>query len=117
VSVGAVLCAIAAVLIWRGRIGRAEWIGGIGLLLLVFGLVRPLALKPISDLWWKGAAALAWFNSRLLLTVLFAGVLTPLGLLWRIMGKDPLARQRRNWPGWAPYPARYRDKRHFTRMF
>ena len=117
VSVGAVLCVIAAVLVWRGRITRAEWIGGTGVVLLTLGLVRPLLLKPMSDVWWKGAAALGWFNARVLLSLLFALILTPVGLLWRVTGKDPLARRRRTWEGWAPYPARYKDKRHFDRMF
>ena len=39
VSVGGVLCAIAVALLWRGRTGRAEVIGGIGAVLLVCGLL------------------------------------------------------------------------------
>jgi hypothetical protein len=116
-SVGGVLCLIAAVLVWRGRITRAEWTGAIGAVLVVFGWLRPMALKPLSDVWWKFAGALGWFNSRVLLTLAFAIVLAPLGLVWRITGKDPLARRRRSWEGWAPYPARYNDPKHFERMF
>lgn len=117
ISVGAVLCAIALFSIWRGRVGRAEWLGGVGAVLIVFGLLRPRALKPISDPWWKFAAALGWLNARVLLTIMFAIVLTPLGLLWRVLGTDPLVRRRRSWSGWSAYPARYKDKRHFERMF
>jgi hypothetical protein len=117
VSVGTVLCVIALLLIWRGRIGRAEWVGGAGLVLLVFGLARPRLLKPVSDVWWKFSAVLGWFNARVLLSIIFFLILTPLGLVWRLTGKDPLARRLRNWPGWAPYPARYRDAKHFDRMF
>lgn len=117
ISVGAVLCAIALFSLWRGRVGRAEWIGAVGVALVVFGLLRPLALKPISDPWWKLAAALGWVNARVLLTIMFAIVLTPLGLVWRMLGTDPLARRRRSWNGWSAYPPRYKDKRHFERMF
>lgn len=117
ISVGAVLCAIALVLLWRGRVGRAEWIGGVGVVLLVFGLVQPRLLRPISDVWWRFAAALGWFNARVLLSVIFFLILTPLGLVWRLTGKDPLARRRHNWPGWTPYPARYKNAKHFDRMF
>jgi len=83
----------------------------------VLGWLKPIALKPLSDVWWKLAGALGWFNSRLLLTILFAIVLAPLGLFLRATGKDPLARRRRSWQGWAPYPSRYRDAKHFERMF
>jgi hypothetical protein len=117
VSVGAVLIAIAAVLWWRGRIGRSEIVGGIGAVLLVLGLTAPALLKYPSAAWWAFAKALGWFNARVLLTVLFAIVLTPIALVWRITGKDPLLRRRDMFPGWTPYPARYRDPKHYDRMF
>jgi hypothetical protein len=117
ISVGGVLCAIALALVWRGRIGRAEILGAIGALLMLFGFVRPMVLKPISDVWWKFALLLAWFNARVLLSIIFFLILTPVGLAWRLTGKDPLSRRRRNWAGWSPYPARYKDAKHFGRMF
>ena len=117
VSVGGVLCAIALVLAWRSRIARAEWIGGIGVVLLVLGLVAPKLLKYPSAAWWKFAHALGYVNARVLLTVLFGLVLTPLSMVWRITGKDPLALRREGWPGWTPYPSRYRDSKHFERMY
>jgi hypothetical protein len=52
-----------------------------------------------------------------LLSIIFFLILTPLGLFWRATGKDPLVRRRQNWRGWSPYPARFKDKQHFTRMF
>ena len=117
VSVGAVLVVIALILWWRGRVGRAEILGGIGAVLMFFGAVRPQLLKWPSAVWWKLAMVLGYVNSRVILTLAFAIVLTPLGLLWRLIGRDPLAMRRRNWPGWSPYPARYRNANHFTRMY
>ena len=117
VSVGTVLCLIAAVLLWRERIGRAELIGGIGAVLLVFGLAWPSVLRRPSALWWRFSRVLGHFNARVLLTLMFALVFVPLSLLWRLVGKDPLARKRDRWPGWSTYPAKYRDKHHYTRMF
>jgi|SRR5215831_2850028 len=117
VSVGAVLCVIAIVLAWRGRMTRAEWVGAVGAVLLVLGLVRPSLLKWPSAVWWRLASGLGYVNARVLLTVLFGLVLTPLGLVWRITGKDPLARRRRTWHGWSAYPSRYQDRQHYERMF
>jgi hypothetical protein len=37
--------------------------------------------------------------------------------MWRLTGRDPLMRKRAGWPGWTPYPDRYRDRAHFARMF
>jgi hypothetical protein len=117
VSVGIVLCVIAALLVWRGRIGRAEAVGAVGLVLLVSGLLYPPFLKYPSAAWWRFAKALGYVNARVLLTVLFSIVLVPLSLFWRVIGKDPLARRRDRWPGWSPYPPRYRDRKHYDRMY
>lgn len=117
ISVGIVLCLIAAVLLWRGRAGRAEIIGGIGVVLLVCGLVYPPILRGPSALWWRFSRLLGYVNARVLLTLMFSLVFVPISLLWRLTGKDPLARRREQWAGWSPYPARYRDRHHYTRMF
>ena len=117
VSVGVVMCVIAALLLWRGRVGRAEIVGGVGVVLLVAGLVAPRLLKYPSAAWWKFSRALGYVNARVLLTILFAIVLVPLSLVWRLTGTDPLARRRKRFTGWQPYPERYRDPRHYERMF
>ena len=117
ISVGTVLLLIAAFLVWRGRILTAEILAPIGAVLLILGLTAPRLLKWPSAVWWKFAMVLGHVNSRVILTLAFALVLTPLGLLWRLIGRDPLAMRRRNWPGWSPYPARYRNANHFTRMY
>jgi Saxitoxin biosynthesis operon protein SxtJ len=115
--VGIVLCVIAAVLWWRGRTLQAEVIGGVGAVLMIAGLMYPAILKYPAAWWWRLAGALGYVNTRILLTVLFWVVLVPLSLVWRITGKDPLARRRRTSPGWVPYPERYRDRKHYERMY
>jgi hypothetical protein len=117
VSVGIVLCVIAGALWWRGRVTRAELLGAIGGVLLIGGLVHPPLLKYPSAVWWRFSRALGHVNARILLTILFSVVLVPLSMIWRMTGKDPLARRRQTWPGWSRYPPRYRDKRHYERMY
>jgi hypothetical protein len=116
-TVGGVLCLIAAALVWRGRPLRAEWVGGIGVVLVTLAFLRPSLLKWPSAAWWRLAKALGYVNARILLSVLFGLVLIPLGLLWRIRNKDPLARKRAQWNGWSAYPDRYRDRKHYERMY
>ena len=116
-SVGGVLLAIAALLAWRGRVTRAEIVGVIGAVLVVGGAFAPKLLKWPSDLWWAFAMALGWVNARVLLSVLFFLILSPLGLLWRLTGRDPLSLRRSSYPGWTPYPERLRRREHFERMF
>jgi hypothetical protein len=116
-SVGGVLIVIAALLVWRGRIARAEVVGTIGAALVLGGALVPKWLKWPSDAWWAFAMALGWINARVLLSVLFFLILSPIGLLWRLTGRDPLSRRRASYPGWTPYPERLRRREHFERMF
>ena len=116
-SVGGVLIVIAALLLWRGRIGRAEIIGAIGAVLVLGGALVPAWLKWPSDAWWAFAMLLGWVNARVLLSLLFFLMLSPLGLLWRLTGRDPLSRRRASYPGWTSYPERFRSPEHFERMF
>lgn len=117
VSVGAVLCALAAILAWRGSPTAAVTLGVSGAALVVLGWLLPRSLYWPSKVWWRLVHVLGYVNARIILTVLFAVLLVPLGLLWRMTGKDPLARRRSVWPGWSPYPARYRDPKHYSRMY
>ena len=117
ISVGTVLLLIAAFMLWRGRVTGAAITGATGAVLLVLGLTYPPLLKYPSNAWWAMAAVLGYVNARVILTLAFALVLVPIGLIWRLTGRDPLTRHRRNFSGWSPYPPRYRDPNHFTRMY
>ncbi len=89
VSVGGVLIVIALALWWRGRIGRAEVLGGIGGVLLFFGVVQPRLLKWPSAAWWKFSRVLGYVNARILLTLMFSLLLVPVSLLWRAHRQGP----------------------------
>ena len=92
-------------------------LGAIGALLVFFGHFAPAALKWPSAVWWRLALMLGYVNARIILTVAFVLILTPIGLIWRLIGRDPLARRRKLWPGWVPHPERYRSADHYTRMY
>jgi Saxitoxin biosynthesis operon protein SxtJ len=108
---------MAALLAWYGRTLRAEILASVGVLLIALGVLKPALLARPNAWWWRFARAIGYVNARVLLTVMFAVVLVPLGLWWRLSGRDPLMRRRDAWPGWLPYPARYRDGQHYERMF
>src|SRR5579883_632072 len=60
------------------------------------GLWRPRAVRPIFVGWMVLAFPLGWVSSRFLLACLFYGVLTPLGLCFRLIGRDMPARRRQS---------------------
>lgn len=63
--------------------------------LLVLTMARPQLFRPLSVVWFGASRVLGSVLSRLILTVVFFGLITPVGLLRRWSGKDPL--QLRRW--------------------
>ena len=91
---GAILFVLLGVLsglsLWRGHAGRAGILGGAAGLagaLAVFAL--PLWLR-LFRLWMKLALGMSWVMTRVILAVFFFLVMTPFGLLMRLLGKDLL---------------------------
>ena len=67
------------------------WVSGI--ILCAAGTVAPKALKHVYIAWMTLAFVLGFFVSTVLLTVFFYLVVTPVGLVARIFGKDFLERK------------------------
>lgn len=63
---------------------------GVGLLFLILGFLLPELLKPFYKVWMIFAITLGWFNTRLLLGIIFFLMFTPMGLIMRLLGKDLL---------------------------
>lgn len=60
----------------------------IGLLLVT--LLIPILFKPLAFLWFGFSKALGWVTSRIVLLVIFWGLVTPMGLIRKAMGKDSM---------------------------
>ncbi len=91
--VGGVFAALAAVGAWRaggapGPLGVAFGVAGVGL--VVGGLAAPGALRGVYVVWMTAALAMGFVMTRVLLTLAFALVFTPIGLLFRLIGRDAL---------------------------
>jgi hypothetical protein len=115
-TMGVVAWIAAVWFVRRARIQPAEVSAVVGVVPLIVAQFRPLWLRHPARLWFVLAHALGWFNARVLLTIAYAVVLTPISLVWRCAGIDPL-RRRRSDPRWIKYPARYADRSHYTRMY
>jgi ABC-type uncharacterized transport system permease subunit len=62
--------------------------------LILCGLAIPRTLGPVYRAWMFGGRALGYVNSRVVLSIVFFLLVTPLGLLLRMIGRDPMARTR-----------------------
>jgi small neutral amino acid transporter SnatA (MarC family) len=93
--------------------GWALWVLGAGCGLLA--TVAPGALRPLyvvlSALGWP----IGWVVSRVVLAIVFYGVLMPIGLVMRLVGRDPLNRKfdRGASSYWTPHVPTTDPKRYF----
>jgi predicted anti-sigma-YlaC factor YlaD len=78
--------------LWRAKPVWPYFFGIAGFF-LIFGLLFPNLLAPIEWAWMKMAHLLGQVMTRLILTLTFYLVITPLGLIMKLSGKDPLHRQ------------------------
>ena len=85
-TVGTVLIIIAFLLFYFEK-PSAIYFAAIGGLLFVSGILSPQILKPFNKIWMGFAIVLGIFMSRIILTVLFYLVLTPISLIARLVGK------------------------------
>ena len=82
---------IGGLIYWKSQtIFIAKWLWGIGLLFLVFGFILPSVLRPFYTFWMFLSFVIGGVVSRIILTLLFFVVMTPIGLLMRLIGKDLL---------------------------
>lgn len=76
-------------LVFRGEPLRL-WAIGIGGLLIACGAVFPSALTQVHKVWMWVGHILGWINTRILLGIVFYGLIAPIGLVRRLMGKDTM---------------------------
>ena len=83
---------LTAWFLYRGS-GAWMWSAGAGLFFLLTGLFAYPLLRPIYIGWMTFAFVLGWFNTRLILGLFFYLVITPVGLVMRLFGRDPMHRK------------------------
>ncbi len=117
--VGGLLAVAGAWWTWRDRFGWGpEVLLGCGLALALAGALVPQRLRWLYGKWMALAEALGAVVGTVALAVVFFGVMTPIGLLRRLSGADPLLRRApRAVSWWQPYSPRVADPKHFEKMY
>ena len=102
----------------RDQGGLALVIAGVGAVVGPLGLLAPRTIRPLFVAWMVVAFPIGWTVSRLLLALVFYGLFTPLGLVFRLIGRDPLQRTHRTsrTTYWTP-KTQPTDMRQYLRQF
>jgi len=117
--VGGVLLLLSGWWIYRGKFVTFSQITlAVGSLLVLLGLVFPAALVWPNKAWMALAEVLAFVSTRIILAFVFFGIVTPIGVIKRWFGWDPLHRRAAASDSyWVPYSERQKDPRHYEKMF
>ena len=64
------------------------WLLSISIIFLILGLLNSKILKPLNILWFKFGILLGRVVSPLIMIIIFFLIVTPIGILMRILNKD-----------------------------
>lgn len=116
--VGGVFVAIGLLFLWRhpSRTPYFAWPGGV---LMGLGVILPQALKWVYIVWMSLAFVLGFVMAHVILTLLFFLVITPMGLVARLTGKDFLSlkldRDAKTY--WLPRTEKVKKASDYERQF
>jgi hypothetical protein len=103
--VGAAFLLLAAVF-WRGSHSTLAWIAAVmGGGLVLGGALAPGRLGPVYRAWMALALAISKVTTPVFMGIIFFLVITPAGLLARLVGHRPLIRRRDAGSYWESRPA------------
>jgi len=83
-----ILFGLVSILIGLYSADKFWFFAAIGILMVT--LLIPSLLKPLALVWFGFSKMLGWVTARVVLLVIFWGLVTPIGLIRRAFGKDPL---------------------------
>ena len=66
------------------------WPFGISIIFLILGLLNSKILTPLNKIWFKFGLFLGKIISPLIMGIIFFFVVTPIGIIMRVLGKDLL---------------------------
>ncbi len=117
--VGGLLLLLSLWWLYRGKFSHVSHITTpIGAALILLGLLLPKILIWPNKAWMAFAEALSFVMTRIILAFVFFGIVTPIGVVKRLFGWDPLHRRAAAGDSyWKPYSERQRDPRHYEKMF
>lgn len=116
--IGAILTVLSGIMLWRGK-GPFAFFLICGISLISLGLARPTLLKPLQKVWMAFSVVLGFFTSRAVITILFYVIVTPIGLLMKLFGRDILdERISKDRPSyWQERPILKKAKESYGRQY
>jgi hypothetical protein len=88
--VGIAFAVLAGITWWRDHALLTQIFGGLSGLLLVAGVLVPTWLGPVQRGWMALAHAISKVTTPIFMGIVYFVVLTPIGILRRVLGSNPV---------------------------
>jgi len=116
-TVGGAFLVLAAIGWWRGGGIATNVFATLGGVLGVAGLAIPTHLGPVERAWMGLAHAISKITTPIVMGIMYLVVLTPIGLLRRNLGGNPLTHGLEHDGYWKSRPAGKRQSASLERQF
>lgn len=118
ITVGVVLILISLLLWYLGKTSFV-YFSSIGGLFVILAFIAIPVLRPFHKLWMMLALAMGFVMSRVILTILYYLVLTPIGLVAKLVGKKfmPLGFDKNASTYWEKRELAVKQKIDYERQF
>jgi len=100
----------------RGE-GARLWALILAALLVIMAVLFPASLRRAHSVWMVIGEVLGWLNTRIILGLAYYGVMAPMGLVMRLLGKDPMRRRIEPAAGTYRVARSPRSSNHMARQF
>lgn len=119
---GIVICAALIIIAGVGLLRHKAWPPYLIITGIIFGglgVLAPFLLLPFQKIWMAFALIIGFFMSRIVLTILFYFVITPIGLLTKLFGKDILDQkiQKNKASYWIPREQAPKTKESYENQY
>ncbi len=93
-TLGIIFGLLGALLMWKGR-PLGPYFGGAAVFFLFFGTILPVFLRPFQFVWMGLALMMGSITSRVILALLFVGIIIPIGVITRLSGIDFMSKKKK----------------------
>lgn len=113
-TVATAFAVLALLSLWRGRETPPLVLGALAVVLAIAGIAIPSKLGPIEAGWMKLAHAISKVTTPIFMGIVYFVVLTPIGLIRRSFGANPLVHKAEHESYWiaraAPEAGKLRSR-------
>jgi multisubunit Na+/H+ antiporter MnhG subunit len=86
-TTGIIIFLIGCLMTWKHN-PLQNYSLSVGVILICSGLFFPIILRPLNKAWMTFSILSGWVMTRVILSILFYIVITPIGLIAKMMGKS-----------------------------